>query len=170
VNPFHTPTADDRFVIFLNDHRAVIAGELSLASRCRSANPGTDLSHDLTLHIGELNRDLDRIEEMITDLDGSVDHLRSLAAMVGERIGRLKTNGQYFGYSPLSRVVELDGLVAAASARMSMWTILQHLRRVELPGDVVAGRLDVVDAQIETLRRHLLDASREAFRSERIAV
>ena len=43
-------------------------------------------------------------------LGARVDRLKAAAAWGGEKLGRLKLNGQLRGYSPLSRVVELEGL------------------------------------------------------------
>jgi hypothetical protein len=43
---------------------------------------------------------------------------------VGEKLGRLKLNGQLTGYSPLSRLVELDGLSLTIEARRLMWEAL----------------------------------------------
>ena len=161
MNPFRTSDARDRLGIYLNDHRALIVGELSLARRCRASNTGTQLGHDLTVHIGEVTTDLDIIEKLIDESDNSIDHLKSLAATAGERIGRLKLNGQFTGSSPLSLVVELDGLLAATRARATMWAVLQHNGLIEAgdSGETGAERAASVDTQIDTLHSHLLDAS-----------
>jgi hypothetical protein len=55
------------------------------------------------------------------------DKVKNIAAWGIEKVGRLKLNGQLTGYSPLSRVVELEGLLAGiagkrgSGSRCSRW-------------------------------------------------
>ncbi len=168
MNPFRAPDADERLVIYLNDHRALMAAELSLADRSRSANEGTDLAHDLTMHIGAVSTDRDCIGVILERLGGSVDHVKSLAATIGEYVGRLKTNGQLTGTSPLSRVVELEALLASTATRRTMWSVLAH---DDLTGDGdrsggVRERFDAAMDQTDALRAHLEEAADLAFRTE----
>ena len=46
------------------------------------------------------------------------------AGWLGEKAGRLKLNGRLFEYSPLSRVVELESLTLAGTARQLLWRSL----------------------------------------------
>jgi hypothetical protein len=50
---------------------------------------------------------------------------RSAAAWVGEKLGRLKLNGQLTGYSPLSRLVELELLYVGISGKLRLWGALE---------------------------------------------
>ena len=43
------------------------------------------------------------------------------------RSGRLKPNGQLTGYSPLSRVVELEGLALGITGKLALWKALREL-------------------------------------------
>jgi hypothetical protein len=47
------------------------------------------------------------------------------------RVGRLKRNGQLRGYSPLSRVLELEALSVGIAGKLALWETLQ---RVPDPG------------------------------------
>jgi hypothetical protein len=58
-----------------------------------------------------------------------VDRVQAAAAWGGEKLGRLKLNGQLRGYSPLSRVVELDGLVLGVGGKRALWITLAKLTR-----------------------------------------
>ncbi len=62
------------------------------------------------------------------------------AAWMAERIGRLKPNGQLTGYSPLSRLLEIEGLCALISGARSMWLALARLDDQRLHGlDLIEG-------------------------------
>lgn len=59
--------------------------------------------------------------------------MKPLGAKLAERLGRLKLNGRLRGYSPLSRVLELEGLAAAVGAKLQLWNALEE--SLELPSD-----------------------------------
>jgi hypothetical protein len=50
--------------------------------------------------------------------------LENGAAWLAEKLGRLKLNGRVATYSPLSRVVELEGLLALNVVRRRLWSAL----------------------------------------------
>ena len=54
------------------------------------------------------------------------DPLKVKAGWLGEKLGRLKLNGQLRGYSPLSRVVELEGLVVGIGGKTELWATLRR--------------------------------------------
>lgn len=62
-------------------------------------------------------------------------NLRSATTTLAERLGYLKLNDSLLTCSPLSRLLELEGLAAAAQERTSHWGTLDVVGR----GD---GRLD----------------------------
>ena len=53
------------------------------------------------------------------------DPLKPAAAWMAEKLGRLKLNGQLSGYSPLSRVVELEGLHIGITGKLELWKALE---------------------------------------------
>jgi hypothetical protein len=54
------------------------------------------------------------------------------AAITGEMLGRFKLNGVLVGYSPLSRVLELEVLIAGIEAKRLFWNALMTAHRPEL--------------------------------------
>jgi hypothetical protein len=48
------------------------------------------------------------------------------AAWTVEKLGRLKLNGQLTGYSPLSRMVEIEMLYIGITGKMRMWRALEE--------------------------------------------
>jgi hypothetical protein len=55
------------------------------------------------------------------------DKLKQVAAWTTERAGRLKLNGQITGYSPLSRLIELEGLFLGVTGKRSLWRSLKKV-------------------------------------------
>jgi hypothetical protein len=53
----------------------------------------------------------------------------------GELVARLKTNGVLTHYSPSSRVLELEGLLAGIDAKRSLWRSLRTAGVVDLAPD-----------------------------------
>ena len=68
--------------------------------------------------------------------------VKAALAWGAEKAGRLKPNGQVRGYSPLGRMVEIEGLVTGVAGKLSLWRALEQIA----PSD---GRLDA--AQIADL-------------------
>ncbi|MGH2922663.1 MAG: hypothetical protein ACRDKH_01355, partial [Solirubrobacterales bacterium] len=61
-------------------------------------------------------------------LDIGGNPVKQSSAWVGEKLGRLKLNGRLTGYSPLSRLLEIEGLILGVSGKLELW---RSLRAVE---------------------------------------
>lgn len=115
---------DERLGIYLQDHLALIVGEIELVGRCRSNNEPTSIADFLRQLKVELTAQKVIVEEMLERNGGTVTvagHLKQGAAWFAEKLGRFKLNDTLFSYSKLSRVVELEMLTAAAQERVAMW-------------------------------------------------
>ncbi|HEX2017168.1 MAG TPA: hypothetical protein VGN69_10765, partial [Solirubrobacteraceae bacterium] len=55
--------------------------------------------------------------------------VKQLGGWGAEKLGRLKLNGQLVGYSPLSRLVELDGLVVGVTGKLALWRALESVAK-----------------------------------------
>lgn len=110
--------------IYLNDHLAAVRGERALVRRCRDENEGTALGDWLGQYAEELADDAGEIERLMKRFGVRRSRVKPALAAAAERAGRLKLNGQLSGYSPLSRVVELEAMGAAADLRRSFWLTL----------------------------------------------
>ncbi len=119
---------DDKLLgIYLNDHLAGGTAGLELARRTLNNNQGTvyeSFLRDLVTTIEEDRRELEALMEI---LGIPQDRLKQLAARVAERAGRLKLNGQLTGYSPLSRLIELEGLLLGVTGKRSLWRSLKEV-------------------------------------------
>ncbi len=112
---------------YLNDHLAGATVGRELSRRAAGSNRGTPLGDFLDKLHEEIVEDRRTLVEVMSALDVGEDRVKTLAAQVGERIGRLKPNGNLLSYSPLSRVVELEGLALGVQAKAGLWRALALL-------------------------------------------
>lgn len=124
--------------IYLNDHLAGATGGLELARRAHGANRGTDFEAPLARLAAEIAEDRDALVDVMARLGVARDPVKVWAGWLAEKLGRLKLNGRIAGYSPLSRVVELEGLALGVEGKRALWRALA----AEAAGD---ARLEGVD-------------------------
>jgi hypothetical protein len=150
---------------YLQDHRAGAETGSDLARRMYEENKGTQYE-DFLGHIAEeIEEDVVVLEQIMDRFDISRDGLKTAVAKVGERLGRLKPNNQLTGYSPLSRLLEFEGLRAGVQAKLSLWDSLLEIAPFEdrLDAEEIAGLVTRAEAQLKGLRVHQRLAAREAF-------
>jgi hypothetical protein len=151
--------------IFMQDHLAAATAGLELARRTRGANQGTAYADDLARIADEIAEDRQALEELMADLGFGSDRVKNIGAWTGEKLGRLKLNGRLTGYSPLSRVIELEGLLAGISLKLSLWGILLEVSEQEsrLDRDRLRRLTTRGEEQRETVAGLRARAAREAF-------
>jgi hypothetical protein len=154
-----------RLRIYLQDHLAGATAGLELARRTRGANEGTDYGEPLAQLADEIEADRGALEAILDDLGFGPDRAKNLGAWAAEKLGRLKLNGQLTGYSPLSRVIELEGLMAGINAKLSLWGILVDVASEEprLDADHLRRLIERGEKQHRTVEELRTRASREAF-------
>jgi hypothetical protein len=136
-----------RLGTYLNDHLAGATAGLELAKRTASANKGGEYAAPLQRLASEIEEDRETLRDMIRALGFREDPLKKAVAWTGEKVGRLKPNGQLLGYSPLSRLVELEGLTAGVTGKRSLWV---NLKQVEAHDERLAAfDLDGLAARAE---------------------
>jgi hypothetical protein len=151
--------------IYLQDHHAGSTTGLELARRIRGSNKGNEYGEAMAKIADEIAADQKALESVMDDLGFGTDRIKDLGAWALEKAGRLKLNGQITGYSPLSRVVELEGLMTGITGKIGLWAALLQLAPEEPRLD--AARLERLHergesqrATVEQLRER---AAREAF-------
>ena len=150
--------ARKRLAIYLDDHDALAAGGLALARRCASANANNEVGTYLReSFIPEAEHHREVLNGYREAIESRQNPIKPAAARLGELAGRLKYNGQLFGYSPSSRVIELEGLMAGVEAKTRLWHVLQEL---ECEVDLVLQESRVELDRLGELHRH---AVRHAF-------
>jgi hypothetical protein len=155
--------------IYLNDHYAGSTLGVELAKRAAKNNDGNaEFGPPLAALAAEIDEDRDALKRIMAGLDVSEDRIKATVFWVGEKVGRLKPNGELLQFSPLSRVVEIEGLISGVGGKHSLWRVL-----LDVAGD--DSRLDA--AELERLAQRAEDqlsrlhdlrgaAAREAFASD----
>jgi hypothetical protein len=114
----------DHLAIYLNDHLAGATAGLELARRARDSNEGSELGRLLTELADEIAADRETLRRLMRALSVSESRVKVAAGWSAEKLGRLKPNGQLRGYSPLSRLVELEGLSLGIAGKKALWESL----------------------------------------------
>ena len=118
---------DDKYTpIYLNDHLAGSTVGVALAKRTLGSNRGTQFEPVLERLAREIDEDRETLREIMRALDVGEDRVKKLAPYVAERAGRLKLNGSFFSYSPLSRLVEFEGLALGITGKLALWVSLRE--------------------------------------------
>ncbi len=160
-----TSTATDYLETYLQDHRAGAEMGSDLARRLAEENAGTPYEDFLLGIAQEIEQDVATLEDFMGRYGVSKSTLKTAGAKVAERIGRLKPNDQLSGYSPLSRVLELESLRAGVQGKLALWDSLSKLAAHDdrLDEAQIAGLQAKAERQLEGLRDHHAMAAREAF-------
>jgi hypothetical protein len=148
---------------YLQDHHAGATVGVELARRAARSNSETEYGPELARLAEEIAEDRETLEGLMEELGAGSSRVKDSAAWAAEKVGRLKPNNSWLAYSPLSRVVELEGLLIGVTGKLALW---QSLRVAS--GNTV-GRFDLAAlseraqdqrARLERLREQ---AAAEAF-------
>ncbi len=93
------------------------------------AGPLSDVLDEIAAEIAEDKATLDHVAQL---LGVRANPVKTATARVAELAGRFKLNGQLGGTSPLSPLIEREGLMAGIDAKRSLWLSLHTARRREL--------------------------------------
>src|SRR5690349_17051443 len=119
-----SPTTDRLLGIYVNDHRAASAAAISLAKRCQRENAGSPLGDVLASLVPDIEEDAATLNQVAEVLGARSDPVKVGAARAGEVLSRLKLNGQLRGYSPLSRLIEIETLLMGIEGKRLLWRAL----------------------------------------------
>ncbi|RZE96751.1 hypothetical protein C0R04_09990 [Streptomyces albidoflavus] len=122
-----TKDSADLLAIYLNDHLAGAAGGVELLRRAAQAGRDQAASrqlHDLTDEVAD---DRASLMEIMRELDIPVRRSRIVLGRLGEKAGRLKTNGHLLSRSPLSDLLELEAMRLGVEGKACCWRTLREL-------------------------------------------
>ncbi len=112
--------------IYLEDHHALLVGSEELVKRMLGTAKDGDVRAFLTELLPELRSDRTAVERLLERLGREPSRTKDAAAWLGEKAGRLKPNGNARGYSPLTRLVELEGLEIVLTGNRALWRSLER--------------------------------------------
>jgi hypothetical protein len=153
----------DNLATYLNDHLAGATTGRELAKRLLSSNRGTEFEPTLEWLVEQIVEDRESLLGIMRAVGAPEDHLKKLAAFAVERVGRLKPNNSLFSYSPLSRMVELEGLVLGVTGKLGCWRALQELDDPRLAGFDLERLAERAQEQRERVEEQRRGAARIAF-------
>lgn len=148
---------------YLNDHLTGSTLGVELARRARNQNEGTPVGRYLAELVVEIEEDRDTLKQIMAAIGAGEDRIKQKFAWIAEKGGRLKPNNRLFGYSPLSRVIELEGLSLGVEGKRCLWEALKEV------GDPRLGEFDFDELleraarQRAGLEEHRLAAAATAF-------
>jgi hypothetical protein len=151
-----------RLAIYLNDHLAGSVVATELAKRVLRENRGTAFEESLDWLLARIQEDRATLVRIREELGVSKSRVKTSLAVILERLGRLKLNGQLTGYSPLSRMVELEGLALGVTGKLALWENLREIAPEE-PGLAAFDFDELIrraQEQLDRLRDQRLAASR----------
>ena len=152
--------------IYLNDHHAASVGAVELARRAAQSNRDTPYGEALAALAVEIEEDRQALRLIMRRLGIRADPAKAAVAWSAEKLGRLKLNGQLTGYSPLSRLEELEVLSLGVEGKLGMWQALGHAGDHGIPESELEPLIKRARSQRRRLERQRLDAAVEALGPE----
>ena len=159
------PYAVGLLAIYLNDHLAGATVGVELAKRSAANNRGSAYGQFLDELATEIRSDRESLLEIMRSLQVGVDRVKVSAAWAAEKLGRMKLNGQLRGYSPLSRLVELEALTLGVAGKLALWRALDQLEP-ERPALSKATLQDLIaraERQLQSLEEQRRNAVTDAL-------
>jgi hypothetical protein len=156
---------EDRLSIYLNDHLAGATAGVSLARRAAANNRSTDYGHVLEAVAGDIEEDRRALVDVMRRLSVGQDRVKLALAWGAEQASRLKPNGELLGYSPLSRLEELEALSLGVEGKLGMWRALRrtHGDDPRLRGVDLDALVERAQSQRRRLERQRARAADEAL-------
>jgi len=152
--------------IYLEDHFAGSTAGSEMARRLLSSNRDTAWEGPLRKLSEEIDEDRATLRRVMEALGVRRNLPKVGGAWAMEKAGRLKLNGRVRGYSPLSRLVELEFLQIGITGKQGLWEALaagggQGLEDFDLAA--LAKRAQKQRKAVKALHRK---AAEEAFEGE----
>ncbi len=159
------PPTSKYLPIYLNDHLGGSTVGVELVQRIANEYRGTELGTFAEGLTPEIRQDRDALLEIMALLGASKDQAKVAMGWIAEKFGRLKPNGELRERSPLSPLVELEGLSLGIEGKRSLWQALAAVDAVaERVGHARLGELiaraEDQRGRVETRR---LEAARQAL-------
>ena len=148
---------------YLNDHYAGSAAGLELAQRAAASNEGTELGTLLERLAAEIEEERAVLRSVIDAVGAEPNPAKAALAWAGEKAGRLKPNNQLSGYSPLSRLVEVEGLTMGIEGKRLLFVVLSERDDPRLTAYDFVALAERAQRQRDELEPFRLAAAATAF-------
>ena len=154
--------------LYLNDHLAGSMAGLALARRLAAGHFGTAAAERLDTLAVEIEEDRVALVAIMSALGIRPMMYKGALAVVAERLARLKPNGHLRSRSPLSSLLELEGMRLGVEGKAACWRSLRALSDNDprLDQEKLDELVKRARAQIQMLERLRMRAAVEALSDE----
>jgi hypothetical protein len=107
----------------------------------------------LAVTAAEIREDRATLLAIMRRLEVPVDRVKVALGWTAEKLGRLKLNGRLLGYSPLSRLDELEILALGVTGKIAMWRALLRIdpERPDLDAAELTTLIERGERQLERI-------------------
>ncbi|MET8247636.1 hypothetical protein ABZV31_26415 [Streptomyces sp. NPDC005202] len=139
--------------IYLNDHLAGATAGTDRARHLATACRGSQIGAAMAPVAAEIAEDRKALMGIMRRLDIPIRRYKVYAGRLGERAGRLKSNGRLVRRSPLSSLLELELLQIGVHGKTCAWQVLRRLseRDERLDAQLLDGLLERARGQLHTI-------------------
>jgi hypothetical protein len=145
--------------IYLDDHHALLVAGRRLAVRMLGSARDPALEAFLRDLVRGLDDDRASLRARLGAAGASPSRVKAGLGTLAERVGRLKPNGSLLRPSPLTRLVELDGIRLVLESNRSLWRALEHTSADETDARERAERAEQGLADTEGFRLAAAEAA-----------
>jgi hypothetical protein len=124
--------------IYLADHHAGSTAGVELARRAARHQHDAATRQTLERIVKDIEEDRKTLETVLAVVGTRPSRLKDGLAWSGEKLGRLKPNGQLRGTSPLGRLNELEALALGITGKRALWESLH-----QVPTLATSSRVDL---------------------------
>jgi hypothetical protein len=149
--------------IYLNDHLVGSTVAVELVERAMGEYEGSELGEFLSGLKVEIEADRQALLEIMDAAGAKPDQLKQAAGWVVEKVGRLKLNGELLGRSPLTPLVELEGLKTGIAGKEALWHALQAAPGVPTAGHDLDELIARAQSQAAAVEQHRVAAAAAAL-------
>lgn len=141
--------------IYLNDHLTGAFAGTALARRMADTHPDSRRAAELRQLARDVEQDRDILVRIMNSLAVPVRRYRTWLGLAGERIARLKLNGALTRRSPLSNLIELEGMRTGVEGKTALWQALRTIADNDprLDPDELDRLIERAEEQTHTLNR-----------------
>lgn len=188
VNAFHQPASEGAFAgggdvdphvppekmsadlleLYLSDHLTGATAGLGRINRMANDFVDTPMFGRLGQLVDEISAERAFLIQLIEDLGLDRKPYRQAVAWVGERVGRLKSNGKIVERSPMTMLLETELMRGAVMGKLGMWQMLEvQAPTLGLDPKVFTDLIEMTENQVKLLDEIHAYASERALRADK---
>lgn len=139
--------------IYLRNHEAAAQAGRDLFRRSAQSQRSRPWGGELQGLTRSVEADVRSLRQIMRAVSVSPDRVAGLVLRAGERMARLKPNGHFITRSPLSDLIEIEGLLDAVRAKQAGWHALAAANALSVSLDpILEDLLRRAESQVTQLQ------------------